>query len=79
MGFPSNEITHIGRPINNMSHYFKKKLTGRFMIINLSENTYDYSLFEDQVLEFRFPGYPAPPLDTLFAICNSIDHWFSLI
>lgn len=26
------------------------------------EETYDYTYFDNQVLEFNFPGHPAPPL-----------------
>ena len=28
-----------------------------------------------QVLDFRFPGHPAPPLGMLFKICTSIESW----
>lgn len=28
-----------------------------------------------QVLEFRFPGHPAPPLGMLFKMCTSIESW----
>jgi protein-tyrosine phosphatase len=28
-----------------------------------------------QVLEFRFPGHPAPPLGLLFKMCTSLDAW----
>lgn len=30
-----------------------------------------------QVLEFRFPGHPAPPLGMLFKICTSIESWIN--
>ena len=42
---------------------------------NISEEGYDYSLFNDQVLEYKFPGHPAPPLGLLFKICTSIESW----
>ena len=57
------------------SALLKKRFPDRFMVWNLSEKTYDYSYFEDQVIEFRFPGYPAPPMDKIFSICNSIHGW----
>ncbi len=47
------------------------------MIWNLAEKSYDYALFDEQVIEVRFPGYPAPPLDQIFMICQSI-HGFLL-
>ena len=30
-----------------------------------------------QVIELRFAGYPAPPLDKVFTICNSIHGWLN--
>lgn len=45
------------------------------MIWNISEEGYDYKKFEDQVLEYRFPGLPAPPLGLMFKICTSIESW----
>ena len=45
------------------------------MIWNISEEAYDYQLFADQVLEYKFPGHPAPPLGLLFKICTSIESW----
>ncbi|CAM9618098.1 unnamed protein product [Heterosigma akashiwo] len=48
---------------------------GRFMVYNLSEEQYDYALFNDQVLEYKFPGHPAPPLGLLFKIVFAIAAW----
>ncbi|CAN0422503.1 unnamed protein product, partial [Laminaria digitata] len=31
--------------------------------------------FSWKVLEFRFPGHPAPPLGMLFKMCTSIESW----
>lgn len=50
---------------------------GHFMVWNLSEETYDYSLFGDQVMEFRFPGHPAPPLAMLFKLCTAMQSWLA--
>ena len=50
---------------------------GRYMVLNVSEETYDYGIFEDQVLEFKFPGQPAPPLGMLFKMCASIESWLA--
>ena len=44
------------------------------MIWNISEEGYDYNKFDDQVLEYRFAGLPAPPLG-LCLICTSIESW----
>ncbi|CAM9135483.1 unnamed protein product, partial [Ectocarpus fasciculatus] len=61
--------------INRMSAFLKEKHNGRYMIWNVSEDPYDYSLFDDQVLEYKFPGHPAPPLGLLFKICAAIESW----
>jgi len=45
------------------------------MVWNVSEEPYDYSLFSDQVLEYKFPGHPAPPLGLLFKICTAVESW----
>lgn len=36
------------------------------------EETYDYTYFDNQVLEFNFPGHPAPPLGMLQALRSSL-------
>lgn len=61
--------------INVVAAYLKKKHNGRYMIWNISEEGYDYSKFADQVLEYKFPGHPAPPLGLLFKICTSVESW----
>lgn len=85
MGFPrdmntqksirdGDEVSE-GNDINIVAAYLRKRHNGRFMIWNISEDTYDYSKFCDQVLEYKFPGHPAPPLGLLFKICTSVESW----
>ena len=64
-----------GNDINAVSAFFRKNHRGHFMVWNISEETYDASLFSDQVLEYKFPGHPAPPLGLLFKICTSVESW----
>jgi protein-tyrosine phosphatase len=61
--------------VNLVASYLKEKHRGHFMIWNVSEDPYDYSLFENQVLEYKFPGHPSPPLGLLFKICAAIESW----
>lgn len=61
--------------INKVAHLLKQKHNGRYMIWNVSEDLYDYTLFENQVLEYKFPGHPSPPLGLLFKICAAIESW----
>jgi len=64
-----------GNDINAVSSFLRKNHQGHFMVWNISEETYDASLFADQVLEYKFPGHPAPPLGLLFKICTSVESW----
>ncbi|CAH0483103.1 unnamed protein product [Peronospora belbahrii] len=80
MGFPSMNLgttrTYLkDNPIDLVAMYLNGKHHGHYMIWNLSEETYEYTYFENQVLEFNFPGYPAPPLGLVFKICSSIENW----
>ena len=97
-GPPPNTIQRLARDLH-AAH------GTHFMVWNLSEVSYDYTTFHDQVscaavrlatlasglrptccphsrtnrqvLEFRFPGHPAPPLELLVRICNSVDNWLA--
>ena len=64
-----------GNDINVVARFLKQRHGSHFMIWNVSEEPYDYSLFGDQVLEYKFPGHPAPPLGLLFKICTSVESW----
>ncbi|OQR81118.1 phosphatidylinositol-3,4,5-trisphosphate 3-phosphatase [Achlya hypogyna] len=81
MGFPTK--THGSRgairenPIDAVASILNTRHKGHYMIWNLSEEGYDYNYFDNQVLEFYFPGHPAPPLGLLFKICSSIESWTS--
>eukprot|EP00428_Durinskia_dybowskii_P079327 CAMPEP_0170449960 /NCGR_PEP_ID=MMETSP0117_2-20130122/51522_1 /TAXON_ID=400756 /ORGANISM="Durinskia baltica, Strain CSIRO CS-38" /LENGTH=702 /DNA_ID=CAMNT_0010711235 /DNA_START=35 /DNA_END=2140 /DNA_ORIENTATION=+ len=73
--FESGKGTQSGNDIDVVSAFLKKRHEGRFMIWNISEESYDYSKFADQVLEYKFPGHPSPPLGLLFKICTSVESW----
>uniref|UniRef100_A0A7S0H9R3 Phosphatidylinositol-3,4,5-trisphosphate 3-phosphatase n=1 Tax=Amorphochlora amoebiformis TaxID=1561963 RepID=A0A7S0H9R3_9EUKA len=77
MGFPSPVKSHLGCPLDNVSNYLNSKHKGNYMVFNLSEKTYDISKFDQQVMEFKFPGYPSPPLGTLLSILKSMHSWLS--
>jgi protein-tyrosine phosphatase len=61
--------------VRQLASFLHKNYPDRFMIWNLSEKSYDYSLLDNQVIEFKFPGYPSPPLNQVFSLCNSIHAW----
>ncbi len=64
-----------GNDIRAVAAFLRRRHEGHYMIWNISEEGYDYKKFEDQVLEYRFPGLPAPPLGLMFKICTSIESW----
>lgn len=47
---PAKKKMKGGNDINLVSQYMAEKHGGKFMIWNISEDTYDYSKFDDQVL-----------------------------
>ena len=61
--------------VDRLAEYFRTQHRDRFMIWNLSEQTYDYGKFNNEVIDVNFPGYPAPPLHTLCTLCDGIDAW----
>lgn len=80
MGFPGSNAVPTGsvmryNPIDSVAYLLNSRHNGRYMIWNLSEEPYEYSKFQEQVLEFKFPGHPAPPLGLLFRICTSMESW----
>ena len=64
-------------PLDTVAAVLAARHGGHFMIWNISEETYDYSKFENQVLEFKFPGHPAPPLGLLIKVTKTRVTWLS--
>ena len=57
MGFPSSGDSLLGIPtIDRVTTLLQRAHRGRFMVWNFSEQPYDYAKFDDQVIEFKFPG-----------------------
>lgn len=78
MSFPhdfSKKSVQGGNDINAAAAQLTKRHPGHFMIWNISEEQYDYSKFDDQVLEYKFPGHPSPPLGLVVKICTSVESW----
>ena len=79
MGFPNDPknpiATEGGNNINVIAAFLMQRHNGHFMIWNVSEESYNYGMFSDQVLEYKFPGHPSPPLGLLFKICTAVESW----
>mmetsp|Transcript_32400 Transcript_32400/g.64206 ORF Transcript_32400/g.64206 Transcript_32400/m.64206 type:complete len:836 (-) Transcript_32400:189-2696(-) len=77
-GIPSESDGDLTGPrkLTALSRFLKGRHgEGRFMVWNLSEVEYDYSSLDDNVLTYRFPGHPSPPLGLLVKLLVSIESW----
>lgn len=78
MAFPY-DLTKVkvndGNDIRAVAKFLEEKHFEHYMIWNISEEAYDATAFHDQVLDYKFPGHPAPPLGLLFKICTSMESW----
>lgn len=63
------------RKLAAVAHLLHRRHDGRFMIWNLSEVDYDTGFFDDQVLNFSFPGSPSPPLGLMLKLLVSMESW----
>ena len=78
MGMPKKRPRKLGQnSLDHVATYLESKHSAKYMIWNLSESSYDTTPFGNQVIEYSFPGYPAPPLHVLFQLCTSIDSWLN--
>ena len=70
-----------GKPPNQvpkLSALLEERHGGHYMIWNMSElAAYDYAAFDNQVMEYKFPGSPSPPLELLVRICDSVEKWLA--
>ncbi|RYG49901.1 hypothetical protein EON66_12465 [archaeon] len=79
MGFPATPDTRI-RSRNDaaaVATLLKEQHPEHYMVWNMSEESYDAAVFEDQVVECSYPGLPAPPLTQMFKMCTSLENWLA--
>jgi len=78
MGFPASGVEGMYRnPIAEVAKFLLDRHGDNFMIWNLSTRTYDYSLFNNQILDYGFPDHHNPPLLLLFTIIKSMHSWLA--
>lgn len=70
----NGEIT-AERKLAAVAHLLQRRHDGRYMVWNLSEVDFDSGMFDDQVLNFSFPGSPSPPLGLMLKLLVSIESW----
>jgi protein-tyrosine phosphatase len=61
--------------MSEVIRFLGAKHENAYMIWNLSEREYDYSAFDNRILDFPFPDHHPPPLDLLFTIMQSMESW----
>jgi phosphatidylinositol-3,4,5-trisphosphate 3-phosphatase/dual-specificity protein phosphatase PTEN len=78
MAFPASGIEKIYRnSIDSVSKFLKERHKENYIVINLSGKKYDYSKFNNRVLEYEWVDHHAPPLKILFQICEKIQKFLS--
>lgn len=75
MGYP--DAPDRGRTPQSVATLLNDLHGNDYVVWNLSEKQYDDTPFYGQVMDFRFPGYPAPPLAQLFKLCMSMESWLT--
>eukprot|EP01114_Cavostelium_apophysatum_P012921 TRINITY_DN3016_c0_g1_i1.p1 TRINITY_DN3016_c0_g1~~TRINITY_DN3016_c0_g1_i1.p1 ORF type:complete len:622 (+),score=170.28 TRINITY_DN3016_c0_g1_i1:295-2160(+) len=79
MAFPADGVEAAYRnKIDDVASMLRESHRDHFMVYNLSERSYDYTKFDNNVHEWcGFPDHHSPPLKLLFTICKSIYSWLS--
>ena len=73
MAFPASGISKIFRnDIDSVAKFLKERHDTNFLVINLSGNKYDYSKFDNRVIEYDWIDHHAPPITLIFEICAQI-------
>ena len=63
------------RKLAAVGQLLQRRHGGRYMVWNLSEVEYEASILDDQVLVYKFPGSPSPPLGLLLKLLLSVESW----
>jgi tensin len=75
MGMPSASPREGENSMDEVAELLDERHAGHYMVWNLSETSYDTTLFGHQVIEYSFPLSPIPPLGVCFEIAKSIEGW----
>lgn len=73
MSLPGEWVTSTYRNnLGDVAKFLHQKHGNRYIIINLSQKTYDYSKFGNRVIDFPWIDHHAPYLPVLFDACVTI-------
>lgn len=56
----------------------KKNHGKHYLILNLSDRDYDYSIFDNRVIVCGFPDHHSPPIALMWAIYSFVDLWMAV-
>lgn len=75
--FPSDNDTleQQTNKLQQVAQQLNKLCNEQYLIINLSEKSYNYTLFNNNVIEYKYPGYPSTPLHNILHINIAIHNW----
>ena len=80
MAYPATGFEKTYRnPIKDVSKFFRKNHGTDFLIINVSNRQYNYNKFDQNVKDYFWPNHKAPPLTTLFIICQDVHEFLKSI
>jgi len=76
MSFPGSglEITFRNN-IEDVSWFIRERHGVDYQVYNLSGRKYNYTKFDNHVLDYPWEDHHSPPIDTLFQACRSIDEF----
>lgn len=78
MGFPASGVEATYRnDIREVSRFLKERHGTHFLVWNLTQRSYDYSMFDHQIKNAGFPDHHAPPLVHLFRTVRGISLWLA--
>lgn len=76
MSFPASGVEAVYRnKMAEVAELLDTKHKDNYMIINVSDRTYDTSVFKNQVLDFGWPDHHAPLMNMLCCIVKTMDGW----
>eukprot|EP00457_Paulinella_chromatophora_P000466 gb/GEZN01000466.1/.p1 GENE.gb/GEZN01000466.1/~~gb/GEZN01000466.1/.p1 ORF type:complete len:733 (-),score=117.40 gb/GEZN01000466.1/:324-2522(-) len=76
MGFPSSGVEAVYRnPLESVVLMLNKYHSNKYQIFNLTFRQYDYSRFENRVMDFGFPDHHAPSLELICQLCDQLATW----
>ncbi|CAD7926498.1 unnamed protein product [Amoebophrya sp. A120] len=71
MEFPAKEDNKLERLANRLNRSHGSK----YLVLNMSEHSYDTKPFQGEVMDVRFRGLPSPPLELFFKLVISVKQW----